>query len=86
LNNTSVFITAKLLSLLQPGKVLEMRLKIKIKKNLMKEAMHATGLKTEKETIECALESLVALKRQGETRALRGNIRWEGNLDEMRSD
>ena len=63
-----------------------MRLKIKIKKNLMKEAMNSTGAKTAKETIEFALESLVALKLQGQARALRGNIRWEGNLDEMRRD
>jgi Arc/MetJ family transcription regulator len=63
-----------------------LRLKIKIKKSLIKEAMQAAGAKTEKETIVLSLKSMVALKRQGQARLLRGNIRWEGNLDEMRRD
>ena len=52
----------------------------------MNKAKKVSGLKTKKETIEEALKLLVAQKEQSEIRNLRGKLKWEGNLEEMRLD
>jgi Arc/MetJ family transcription regulator len=62
-----------------------MRTNIVIDEDLMKEAQAALGVKTKRETVEIALQRLVALKRQEQLRQLRG-IGWEGDLDAMRRD
>jgi len=46
----------------------------------------AVGLKTKREAVEMGLRSLLRLSRQGEGRSLRGKLRWQGDLDAMRSD
>ena len=51
-----------------------------------RKAMKLSGYKTKRETVEAALELLVRLKSQEAIRAARGKLRWEGNLDAMRSD
>lgn len=63
-----------------------MRTNIVIDDQLMADAMRVTGLKTKKETVEAGLRALLRLEQQAEIRKLRGKIRWEGNLQEMRRD
>ena len=50
----------------------------------MKEAMRSANTRTKRETVEAGLRTLIRLKRQEGIRRLRGKIRWEGNLDELR--
>jgi Arc/MetJ family transcription regulator len=61
-----------------------MRTNIEIDDKLMKEAMRSANTKTKKETVEVGLRMLVRLKRQEGIRRLRGKVKWEGNLDELR--
>jgi Arc/MetJ family transcription regulator len=63
-----------------------MRTNVVIDDKLMNKAKKVSGLKTKKETIEEALKLLVAQKEQSEIRKLRGKLKWEGNLEEMRLD
>lgn len=61
-----------------------MRTNIVIDDTLMKDALKASGLRTKKEAVEQGLRLLVLRSRQQEIRKLRGRVRWEGDLDEMR--
>jgi Arc/MetJ family transcription regulator len=61
-----------------------MRTNIEIDDKLMKEAMRSANTKTKRATVEAALRMLVRLKRQEGIRRLRGKVKWEGNLDELR--
>ena len=61
-----------------------MRTNIEIDDKLMKEAMRRAKKKTKRETVEEALKMLIRVNRQAGIRKLRGKVRWEGNLDEMR--
>ncbi len=61
-----------------------MRTNIVIDDRLMREALRRTGLKTKRATVEAGLRLLVAINSQSGVRRLRGQVRWEGNLDEMR--
>ena len=63
---------------------LAMRTNIVIDDQLMAEALKATGLNTKKEAVEEGLKLLVRRNRQQEIRKLRGKLKWEGNLEEMR--
>lgn len=63
-----------------------MRTTIVIDDDLMDAALKATGLKTKRETVERGLETLVRLKRQKEIRNHFGKLKWEGDLDEMRTE
>ena len=62
-----------------------MRTNIEIDDRLMADALKATGLKTKKDAVELGLKALVRLNKQSSIRALRGKLKWEGDLDEMRS-
>jgi len=61
-----------------------MRTNIVIDDQLMADAIKASGCSTKKEAVEEGLKLLVRLSKQQELRKLRGKIKWEGNLDEMR--
>ncbi len=63
-----------------------MRTNIVIDDGLMRSAMRATGLKTKKAVVEEGLKLLVRMKRQQAIRKWRGKLRWEGDLDAMRTD
>lgn len=63
-----------------------MRTNVVIDDKLMNKAKKVSGLKTKKETIEEALKLLVAQREQSEIRKLRGKLKWEGSLEEMRLD
>ena len=61
-----------------------MRTNIVIDDKLMADALKATGLSTKKEAVELGLKLLVRQNKQQAVRMLRGKLRWEGDLDEMR--
>ena len=61
-----------------------MRTNIEIDDELMKQAMKASNAATKKGVVEDGLRLAVRLKAQEGIRALRGKVKWEGNLDEMR--
>ena len=63
-----------------------MRTNIEIDDKLMEEALLASGLRTKRATVEEALRLLVQTKLQESIRSLRGELRWEGSLEEMRLD
>jgi len=63
-----------------------MRTNVVIDDNLMQSAIKASGLKTKKETIEEGLRLLVQLRRQTAVKELRGKLRWQGDLDALRTD
>ncbi|XOV90856.1 MAG: type II toxin-antitoxin system VapB family antitoxin [Bacteroidota bacterium] len=62
-----------------------MRTNVIISDELMNKAKKASGLKTKKAVIEKALQTLIKLNEQSKIKSLRGKIKWEGNLDEMRA-
>ena len=61
-----------------------MRTNIVIDDKLMTEALKASGLSTKKEVVEQGLKLLVRRSQQQQIRKLRGRVKWEGDLDEMR--
>jgi Arc/MetJ family transcription regulator len=60
------------------------RTNIVIDDQLMSDALKATGLNTKKEAVEEGLKLLIRRNRQQEIKKLRGKVKWEGNLHEMR--
>lgn len=64
--------------------VLLMRTNIVIDDKLMEQALKATGFSTKKEAVEQGLKLLVQQNKQQSIRKLRGKLKWEGDLDEMR--
>jgi Arc/MetJ family transcription regulator len=63
-----------------------MRTNIEIDENLMEEAMKASGFSTKKATVEEGLRLIVRLKKQERIKEYRGKLKWEGDLDKMRTD
>ena len=63
-----------------------MRTNIVIDDELMKEALEVSGFKTKRQAVEEGLKLLIQRKKQASIRSLRGKLRWEGDLEEMRSD
>jgi Arc/MetJ family transcription regulator len=63
-----------------------MRTNIVIDDKLMRDTLRATGLKTKREAVELALQTLLRLRKQGEIRRWRGKLKWHGDLNAMRSD
>ena len=53
---------------------------------LMDQALKVGGFKTRKAAVEEGLRLLVRTRAQGRLRELRGKLRWEGSLEEMRRD
>jgi Arc/MetJ family transcription regulator len=62
-----------------------MRTNIVIDDGLMRAALRASGLPTKRAAVEEGLRLLVDVNRQTELRRLRGRVKWEGNLRELRS-
>ena len=63
-----------------------MRTNIVIDDHLMNEALVISGYKTKKETVEEGLKLLIAMRKQSRIRKYRGMLKWEGDLDAMRTD
>ena len=64
----------------------KMRTNIVIDDELMNDALRLTGVKTKREAVEMALKSLIELKKQENLKKFRGKLKWEGDLDDMRTD
>ena len=62
-----------------------MRTNIDIDDKLMNDVLKATGLKTKKDVVELGLRTLIRLKKQGNIRNFRGQLKWSGDLDDMRT-
>lgn len=63
-----------------------MRTNIEIDDELMTAAMGEGGFHTKRAAVEAGLRLLVQTRAQGTVRTLRGQLAWEGSLDEMRAD
>ena len=63
-----------------------MRTNIVIDDKLMSLALKTTGLKTKKEVVEEGLKTLIKIKSQSKLKALRGKLKWEGDIEKMRVD
>lgn len=63
-----------------------MRTNIVIDDQLMTDALKFSGLHTKREAVEEGLKILIKLKKQESIRGFRGKLKWEGDLDDMRTD
>ena len=63
-----------------------MRTNIVIDDDLMKRVLKLTGLRTKREAVEMGLRALLKLKKQEGIRTFRGQLNWEGDLEDMRTD
>jgi Arc/MetJ family transcription regulator len=63
-----------------------MRTNIVIDDDLMRDALRATGVKTKREAVELGLRTLLKLKKQKQIKTLRGKIKWQGDLEQIRLD
>ena len=61
-----------------------MRTNIVLDKQLIERAQKLTGIKTKRGVVQEALRTLILIREQANVRDLRGRLKWEGNLDEMR--
>lgn len=61
-----------------------MRTNIVLDDVLVERALTLTGMKTKRAVIDEALRTLILLHEQGEVRQLRGQLRWEGDIDAAR--
>lgn len=63
-----------------------MRTNIVIDDKLMKEALKLTGLRTKREAVELGLRTVVRLRKQQDIRRFRGKLKWQGDLEGMRTN
>ena len=61
------------------------RTNIVIDDKLVEKGMKCTGIRTKKDLVDFALRELIRRKERKRILGLKGKLRWEGNLDEMRS-
>lgn len=61
-----------------------MRTNIEIDAALMEQALQLSHLRTKKEVVHQALEHYVRRLRRLKMLSLQGQVKWEGDLDEMR--
>ena len=62
-----------------------MRTNIEIDDKLLEEVMKIFNLSTKKDAVNFALDEVVKFNKRKLLLSLRGKIKWEGNLDEMRT-
>ena len=62
-----------------------MRTNIVLDDKLVEKGMNYTGIQTKRELVDFALRELIRRKERKKILRLKGKLRWEGNLDEMRS-
>lgn len=63
-----------------------MRTNIVIDDRLMSQAMKFAHTRTKRETVEAGLRLVIRLGRQARIQAVRGQLRWSGDLETMRRD
>ena len=61
-----------------------MRTNVVIEDELMKKALNLGVYKTKRAAIEAGLRLVIQMNSQKRIRDLRGKVKWEGDLDEMR--
>ena len=61
-----------------------MRTNIVLDDKLIERAQKLTGIKTKRELVQVALETLISLHEIDDIHNLRGGLKWEGNLHEQR--
>jgi hypothetical protein len=59
---------------------------VPVESGILTEALKVTNNADKQQVVEEALKVLIQIRRQQPIRQLRGRLRWEGNLDEMRAD
>lgn len=62
-----------------------MRTNIEIDEKLMDEIMEKSAIKTKKEVVDTALREYLRLLKLKELAGLRGKLKWEGSLEDMRT-
>jgi Arc/MetJ family transcription regulator len=62
-----------------------MRTNIDINEDLLGKVLQLSKAKTKKEAIDQALQNYLRVLSQKELLKLKGKVKWEGDLDEMRS-
>ncbi|MEX2270516.1 MAG: type II toxin-antitoxin system VapB family antitoxin [Vicinamibacterales bacterium] len=63
-----------------------MRTNIDIDDELMRDAMRSSGARTKRAAVEEGLRLLIRTRGQASLRALRGKVKWEGDLHSSRLD
>jgi len=63
-----------------------MRTNIVIDDKLINEALKLTDIKTKREVVELGLKALIKLKKQENIRQFKGKLKWQGDLDGMRTN
>jgi Arc/MetJ family transcription regulator len=63
----------------------DMRTNVDLNDKLVEEALKLSKAKTKKEVLNAALENYVRQLKAKQLLGLFGKIKWEGDLDEMRS-
>ena len=61
-----------------------MRTSIVLDNKLLEHAQKLTGIKTKREVVQVALQTLISLYEQDDVHNLRGRLKWEGSLHELR--
>ena len=61
------------------------RTNIELNDKILKDALRLTRIKTKKDVVNYALEELVKKLRRKKILELEGKVKWEGNLNEMRT-
>ncbi len=75
-----------LLKCVECSSFIHMRTNIEIRDELMGQAQGLGGFKTKKETVEAALKLFIQVFNRRKVRELRGKLKWDGNLEQMRLD
>ena len=63
-----------------------MRTNIIIDDTLMADVLKSTGIKTKREAVELGLKTLLMLKQQEGIKAFKGKLKWEGDVEQMRTN
>lgn len=61
------------------------RTNIVVDSQLIEAGLKATGLKTRRELVDFALRELLRHKQQRKILSLKGKVKWEGNLSDLRT-
>lgn len=62
------------------------RTNIVLDEKLVEKGMRMTGITTQKELIDYALRELVRRKQQKKILSMKGQVNWEGDLDQLRTN
>ena len=62
-----------------------MRTNVDIDDALIERVLTATGLPTKRAAVDAGLRALLRLQEQTEILSLAGRVRWEGDLDALRT-